>query len=367
MMHSNETPLLAPFVSKFTTTDLTARNLSEPNRCGALSRVHRLWVLFLLLISCSLPFVLSGCGGQLIANAGTGTPSSKASTAANLSSLSCASGSMTGAGADTCTVGLSAAAPRGGVSVSLASNSSAVTLPATVMVGAGASSASFTASITTVSKAQTAMLTARANSVTKTFALQLGATVASTLSVNPATIAFGSVVLSSPATESVTLSSTGAAAVTVSAVTINGTGFTVSGTTLPLTLSPTQTATLDVEFDPAAAGAVSGSLTITSNSSTGSSTVIALSGTGESASTSYQVNLTWDAPTGSTDAVAGYYVYRSPSGGTSYQQLNTTATTQTTYADSAVTDGQTYDYIVESVDASGITSVPSSMASVVIP
>jgi hypothetical protein len=29
--------------------------------------------------------------------------------------------------------------------------------------------------------------------------------------------------------------------------------------------------------------------------------------------------------------------------------------------------GQNYDYIVESVDASGVTSVPSNMADVVVP
>jgi hypothetical protein len=204
--------------------------------------------------------------------------------------------------------------------------------------------------------------------VAETFALSLGAAVP-TLSVNATTIAFGDVDLNSPATQSLTLSSTGTAAVTVSAATVAGTGFTVSGATFPLTLNPNQTATLSVEFDPTAAGAVSGSLTLTSNSSTGSSTVITLTGTGETASTSYEVNLTWDAPTDSSDPVAGYNVYRAPSGGTSYQQLNTTVLplTPTTYVDTTVQDGQTYDYIVESVDASGGTSAPSNMASVSIP
>ena len=242
-------------------------------------------------------------------------------------------------------------------------------MPATVTVAAGASSASFTATATSVTTAQTATLTASANGVTKAYALQLApaTTSTSTLGVNATTIAFGSVVLNTPASQSVTLSTTGAAAVTVSAVTITGTGLTVSGCTLPLTLNPGQTATLVVQFDPTVAGAVSGSLTITSNSSTGSSTVITVTGTGESASTSYEVNLTWDAPTGSTDAVAGYYVFRSPSGGTSYQQLNSTAITQTTYMDTSVTDGQTYDYMVESVDAAGNTSVPSNVACIPIP
>jgi hypothetical protein len=204
--------------------------------------------------------------------------------------------------------------------------------------------------------------------VTKTFVLQLSTGVP-TLGVNAATIAFGDVVDYSTATQSLILSSTGTAAVTISAVTAAGTGFTVSGCTLPLTLNPTQTATLSVELEPTTAGTYSGSLTITSNSSTGSSIVITLTGTGETASTAYEVNLTWDAPSSSSDPVAGYNVYRSPSGGTSYQQLNTTVLplTPTTYVDTTVQDGQTYDYIVESVDASGVTSAPSNMASVTIP
>ncbi|MGA9061835.1 MAG: choice-of-anchor D domain-containing protein, partial [Terracidiphilus sp.] len=202
-------------------------------------------------------------------------------------------------------------------------------------------------------------------SVAKTFALQLGAAVP-TLAINATTIAFGDVDLNTPATQSVTLTSAGTATVTVSAATVSGSGFTVSGAAFPLTLNPNQAVTLSVEFDPTTAGAVSGSLTITSNSSTGSSSVITLTGTGQTA-TSYEVNLTWDAPSSSSDPVAGYNVYRAPSGGTAYQQLNASAITQTTYVDTTVQAGQTYDYIVESVDALGVTSVPSNMASVTTP
>jgi hypothetical protein len=215
-----------------------------------------------------------------------------------------------------------------------------------------------------VSSAQTVTLTASAGGVAETFALLLGET-AATLRVNANTIAFGNVNLNSPATQTLILTSTGGAAVTVSTATVSGSGFTVSGVNFPITLNPNQTATLSVEFDPTAAGTVTGQLTISSNSSTGSSAVISLTGTG--AATSYQVNLTWDAPTSSTDPVAGYSVFRSPSGASSYTQLNSTATTQTTYTDTNVTNGQTYDYIVESVDATGVQSVPSNTTVVPIP
>jgi hypothetical protein len=200
--------------------------------------------------------------------------------------------------------------------------------------------------------------------VSKSFALQLSAA-GPTLSVNATSVAFGNVSLNSPATQSLTLSSTGSAVVTVSAAAVTGAGFTVSGATFPLTLNSGQTATLSVQFDPTTAGAFTGQLTLTSNSSAGSSTVIALSGTGVAAS--YTVDLTWDAPTSSTDPVAGYNVYRSPSGAASYQQLNAAAVTQTSYDDTTVLNGQNYDYIVESVDSSGVTSVPSNVATVAVP
>jgi len=207
-------------------------------------------------------------------------------------------------------------------------------------------------------------LTASAGSVAQTFSLQLGTGVP-TLSINATSVAFGNVTLNTPATQSVILTSTGTAPVTVSAAAISGSGFTVSGVTFPITLNPNQTATLNVQFDPTVAGAVTGQLAITSNSSTGSSAIVSLSGTGAAAS--YQVNLTWDPPTSSPDPVAGYNVYRAPSGSSSYTQLNTAVMATTTFTDTNVTNGQTYDYIVESVDASGVTSTPSNMAAVPIP
>jgi hypothetical protein len=281
-----------------------------------------------------------------------------------LSALTCTSASMTSAGTDSCTVTLNVAAASGGFAVSLASNNSAVTVPASVTVAAGATTAGFTATVLSVSTAQTVTLTASANSFADTFTLQLGAGVP-TLSINATSIAFGDVLVGSPVTQSVTLSSTGTAPVTVNAASVSGAGFSVSGATFPLTLNPTQTATLSVEFSPTAAllGLLSGSLTITSNSSTNPTASIPLSATGETP----QVNLAWDAPSSSPDPVAGYNVYRAPSGSTTYQLLSSVSNSQLAYTDTGVQAGLTYDYIVESVDASGVTSAPSNMASVTLP
>jgi hypothetical protein len=184
-----------------------------------------------------------------------------------------------------------------------------------------------------------------------------------TLSMSASNVAFGNVVLNTPATQSVTLTSTGTAPVTINSAALTGMGFAVSGATFPVTLNPGQAVTLIVQFDPAVTGMTSGRLTIASTSSTNGTAVIALSGTGEP----HEVDLSWDAPGSSTDPVAGYEVYRSSDGGSTYQLVNSSVDTGTTYADTTVQQGLSYDYIVESVDASGVESAPSNMISVTIP
>jgi hypothetical protein len=186
-----------------------------------------------------------------------------------------------------------------------------------------------------------------------------------TLSVNATTIAFGTVNLNAPATQSVTLTSTGTTAVTISAATVTGTGFSISGATFPITLNPNQTATLSVVFDPTVAGSATGQLNIASNSSSGATTVVSLTGTGQAVP--YVVNLSWNAPASSTDSVAGYNIFRAPTGTTSYQQLNASTVTATTYVDGNVQNGTTYDYMVRSVGASGGSSEPSNTFTAAIP
>lgn len=292
-----------------------------------------------------------------ISLSGTGTAD------AALSGITCSSSSLTGAATDACTVTLTATAPSGGMTVALTSSSSAVTVPASVTVASGATSAAFTATASAVTTAQTATLTASASGVSKTFSIQLNAATPA-LTLSTTSVAFGDVDLNSKATQTVTLTSSGTAAVTVSGVAATGAGFSVSGVTTPLTLNPGGTATLDVEFDPTTSGAATGTATVSDNASPSTST-ISLSGTGQAAA--YQVELTWDAPTDSTDPVAGYDVYRAVSGSTSYQMVNTSATTATSYTDTTVADGTSYVYYVVSVDAEGNESAPSNTYTATIP
>jgi Abnormal spindle-like microcephaly-assoc'd, ASPM-SPD-2-Hydin/Fibronectin type III domain len=236
-----------------------------------------------------------------------------------------------------------------------------VKTPSTITVPANATSASFTAPVSAVTFAQVAQLTAIAGSVSTGFVLQLNPAAAAALTVNANSVSFGCVMVNTPATQPVTLTSTGTSPVTVSAASVTGTGFTLSGSTFPTILNPGQTMTLNVQFDPTTPGTETGQLTITSNSVTNGTAQVSLSGTGMP----HDVALSWNAPTGTSGQIAGYNVYRSPSGRSSYQRLN--ASTNTQYTDNTVQSGTAYDYIVKSVDASGMESAPSNMTTVTIP
>ena len=99
-----------------------------------------------------------------------------------------------------------------------------------------------------------------------------------TLTPSPSSLAFGSIQVGTKTSLSETLTNTGAASVTITQVTPSGTGFSVSGLTLPVTLTSNQTVSFNANFSPTSAGAATGSLSIVSNASN-SLLTIPLSGT----------------------------------------------------------------------------------------
>jgi Abnormal spindle-like microcephaly-assoc'd, ASPM-SPD-2-Hydin len=104
------------------------------------------------------------------------------------------------------------------------------------------------------------------------------------LAANPTTVAFGNVQVGNSANLSETLTNTGGSSVTISQVSSSAAAFSISGLTLPLTLTPNQSVTFTASFAPISAGAASGSLSVASNASN-SPLSIALSGTGTAAGT----------------------------------------------------------------------------------
>jgi Abnormal spindle-like microcephaly-assoc'd, ASPM-SPD-2-Hydin/Fibronectin type III domain len=287
-------------------------------------------------------------------------------SAAQIQSLSCSSSSITGAAGDACTVTLTSPAGSQGLTVSLTSNNSAITLPSHIWVAPRATSLSFTATAAAVTQAQTAILTAFYNYVgvnsPQTFTLNLYpvASSGSSLSVTPSSLSFGNVTLNTASTLSVTLKNTGNSPITGTAA-VTGAGF--SGSPLPGTLSPGQSSTVTVQFDPSSAGAATGALTIQTNAEN-PSVIVALTGTGAS-TTQHSVTLKWNAPASSPDAITGYVCFRSTNG-QAFTALNL-PTSATKYVDSGVQAGTTYSYYVESVSANGLASSPSSTVEATVP
>ena len=184
------------------------------------------------------------------------------------------------------------------------------------------------------------------------------------LTVSATTLDFGSIAVGLPVTQVLTLTSTGNAAVTVSKVSVTGSGFTISDLTFPVTLNPTIAVKLTVLFTPAAAGTSTGQLTIASNSSSGSTALVSLNGS--ATATQHSVDLTWSAPANSPDPVLSYKIYRAATSG-SFTVLNASAIAQTSYVDQSVQSGTTYTYYVTSVDASGTESAPSNEIGLTVP
>lgn len=213
-------------------------------------------------------------------------------------------------------------------------------------------------------------LTITSNSVSNpTAQIQLSGTGTSVsnpqLLVSATSLAFGNVAVGSTATLNLVLTSSGTAPLTISSVAAQGSAFSDSGASFPVTLNPNQSVTLQVQFDPSAAGNVTGQLTIASNSSSGSTTLVTLSGTG--AAVQHEIDLSWNAPSSSSDPVAGYNVYRSSNGGSSFIKINSSPNAGVTYTDSTVQSGTTYVYEVKSVDGSGVESTPSNQITLAVP
>ncbi len=110
-------------------------------------------------------------------------------------------------------------------------------------------------------------------------ALSGAGTSASQLQVNPTTEAFGSVNVGSSKSQVVTLNNATSSSISISQVTVAGTGFSLSGITTPVTLAASQSTTFTVTFSPQAGGSVTGSVVVSSDASN-SSVTIPLTGAG---------------------------------------------------------------------------------------
>jgi len=145
-----------------------------------------------------------------------------------------------------------------------------------------------------------------------------------------------------------------------------GDGSTASGSTTSHAYSSGGTYTVTLTVSNGTSQAVT-SQTITVPTPPGSPQLSASAGTG-------QISLNWSTPSSGSDPIAGYEVYRSSS--TSSEPGSVIATTSgTSFTDTSVSSGSSYDYAVAAqssagtsslsneVSASPITQAPSSSAS----
>lgn len=192
---------------------------------------------------------------------------SLAVTPLTVSSLKLAPTSVTGGSPSTATVTMSAAAPAGGATVTLASDNAAAVVPATVTVAGGATTATFTVATAPVAATASARISARhGTTVTRTATLSVKAPALSTLAVAPLSVVggtetTGTVTLTGPAPQagfSVSLSSGNAAAQVPAAVVVPAgsasASFAVTTSAVTAVTSPRITAS---------AGTVSRSVTLT--------------------------------------------------------------------------------------------------------
>jgi ASPM-SPD-2-Hydin domain-containing protein/centrosomal CEP192-like protein len=183
------------------------------------------------------------------------------------------------------------------------------------------------------------------------------------LQASSASLNFEKVAMGNSSLLNVTLTNEGNSKVTISTVRLTGAGFSESGAVSGLVLAPAQSTTVKIVFKPTVVGSIAGSLSVASNA-TNSPTTVSMEGAGV-AESSHLVKLAWDAS--SSPEIVGYHVYRGTVSGGPYARLTSSVIDVTQYVDSSVAAGETYYYVVTSVDSVGLESAHSNQASARVP
>jgi len=158
-----------------------------------------------------------------------------------------------------------------------------VTLPLAIATG---QSGNVTVAVTpSAAGTLTGTLTVQGNDGAAPAVVSLSATAVTAapgISLTPSSANFGSVAVGSTNSQTIQISNTGNSVLTITQASVAGSGFSTTGLTLPLSINPGQTSTFNAQYQPSAAGAASGGITIVSNAAT-SPSVLALTGTGVAA------------------------------------------------------------------------------------
>jgi hypothetical protein len=99
-----------------------------------------------------------------------------------------------------------------------------------------------------------------------------------TLSATPSSVSFGSVTVGNTSTQAVTLYNPSSVPINITQAKVTGTGFSISGLSVPYLLGGGQSTQVQASFAPASTGSFSGNISIDSTAAN-SPTTISLSGT----------------------------------------------------------------------------------------
>ena len=105
------------------------------------------------------------------------------------------------------------------------------------------------------------------------------------ISVTPSNLLFSDVAMGESVTQSLKVSNTGSATLSITAANIAGPGFDTGQLSLPMTIAAGGSGAIHVVFTPANSGSVTGSLSLATNVPTSPTVVVDLSGTGVARST----------------------------------------------------------------------------------
>jgi len=191
-----------------------------------------------------------------------------------------------------------------------------------------------------------------------------GTGIAPAVSLSTTSLSFGiQAVAITSAAETVTLTNTGSAALSISNLSVAGTNlgdFAEIADTCRGSVAAGGTCIIGITFTPSGGGQRTAALSIKDNAP-GSPQTVSLSGAG-----SHDVILSWAAS--ETSGNVAYNVYRGiTSGGESPTPLNATPIDSTTYVDGSVASGAMYYYVVTAVNSNGVQSAASGETEATVP
>lgn len=180
------------------------------------------------------------------------------------------------------------------------------------------------------------------------------------LSSNPTAITFGSVAVGQTQTQSAVLAAANAD-VRISSASWNGSGFSLTGITFPVTIPAGTSLPYTIAYTPATSGSATGQVSFLSDAKN-SPTTVTLAGSGAAAA--HSVSLLWNA---STSSVLGYNIYRATGSTAQYVKLTPSPIQSVSFTDSSVSSGSTYYYAATAVDQNNVESSYSNIATAQIP